>query len=335
MKKITFILIVFYVLPLQSRLQVIIRDSIDADSLVIEEKINKGDTLNNRTGTFFYDNVQLKDSIYASDSIISKSAVTGSELPDSIHKNETVAGKSVRINTQYFKSYYLDTRDIFLSPGQWSRKQWLTFSGLSVSFSVLLRYDDEIQQFAQEHRTNQLDRISAKTLEPWGSGYYSMGTMGLFYLYGSLFHKERMQKVALLGVKTYLVTGFMVLFPKNLLGRHRPYQDNPPDPYSWNGFLGGRAFVSGHTTSIWSVATIVASEYQDKFLVPVVSYSIATLSSLSRIYDNKHWFTDVLGGAFFGYAMGKLIYNRNNWKIKIEPQVYPDFSGIYLYYLLD
>ncbi len=246
-----------------------------------------------------------------------------------------VVMNKTQINKQYFKSYILDTRDIFTSPTRWNTKQWLTFGGLSASFSILLKVDDDIQKFVQENRSNKLDNISANYLEPWGSGLYSMSTMALFYIYGSAFQKERLKKVALLGAKAYAVTGFMVLFPKYFLGRHRPYNDNPPNPYSWNGFsFKGRSFVSGHTTSIWSVATIVASEYKDKPIVPVISYTIATLSGLSRIYDNKHWLTDVIGGAFFGYAMGKLIYNKNNWKLKVSAYSTGKNFGVFMSYPL-
>lgn len=245
-----------------------------------------------------------------------------------IVKNKT------QINRQYFKSYLLDTRDIFIAPARWNTKQWLTFGGLSFSFSFLIKYDDNIQKYVQNIRTPTMDNISKNYLEPWGSGFYSMSTMVLFYLTGTALQNERLKKVALLSAKTYLVTGFMVLFPKNLLGRHRPYQDNPPNPYSWNGFLGGRAFVSGHTTSIWSIAAIVASEYKDKPIIPVISYTIAVLSGGSRIIDDEHWLTDVIGGAFFGYAMGKLIYNKNNWKLKVSPYSTGKNFGIFMSYPL-
>jgi len=312
-----YFLLFFTISPFSAKLQVIQNDSINKiDNVFISDTILPQNVKIDTAQIF--DSIS-KNSHFYKDSIVN--IETGKDslnslTADSLNNDSTYF---VKINKQYLKSYYFDTRDIIISPTRWNNKQWLTFSGLALSFPFLLRYDDDIQKYVQKRRTSSMDRFSANYLEPWGSGYYSMSTMALFYLYGSAFKKNRIKKVAMLGVKTYIVTGFMVLFPKNLLGRHRPYQDNPANPYSWNGFLGGRSFVSGHTTSIWGVSTIVASEYKDKPLVPVICYTIASLSSFSRIYDNKHWLTDVLGGAFFGYAMGKLIYNANNWKLKVIP----------------
>ncbi|MCK4346267.1 MAG: phosphatase PAP2 family protein [Bacteroidales bacterium] len=65
-------------------------------------------------------------------------------------------------------------------------------------------------------------------------------------------------------------------------------------------------------------------------MVPVVAYSIATLTGISRVYENKHWSSDVLIGAVFGYAMGKLIYNKNNWGIHIKPATTPEVIGMTL-----
>jgi membrane-associated phospholipid phosphatase len=39
---------------------------------------------------------------------------------------------------------------------------------------------------------------------------------------------------------------------------------------------------------------------------------------MSRIYDDKHWASDVFAGAVLGYAVGTLIMNRDNWKVRIN-----------------
>jgi membrane-associated phospholipid phosphatase len=51
-------------------------------------------------------------------------------------------------------------------------------------------------------------------------------------------------------------------------------------------------------------------EYKDKPWVGIVSYSAASLIGLSRITENKHWFTDVATGAVLGYLCGKLVVNN-------------------------
>ena len=75
---------------------------------------------------------------------------------------------------------------------------------------------------------------------------------------------------------------------------------------------------SGHTTSIFTIATVVAYEYSDKLWVQILAYSIATMTALSRTYDNVHWSSDIFVGAAFGFAMGKLIVKSNNWGFVIK-----------------
>jgi membrane-associated phospholipid phosphatase len=54
--------------------------------------------------------------------------------------------------------------------------------------------------------------------------------------------------------------------------------------------------------------------------VPLAAYSLATLTGISRIYDNKHWASDVFLGAALGYTMAELIWKANNWGI--EPELF-------------
>jgi membrane-associated phospholipid phosphatase len=227
----------------------------------------------------------------------------------------------VKINKQYFRSYLLDTRDIITAPTHWKSKQWV-FASSVITTSVFLIFtsDRDIQKLFQESRTIGTDNISRYGSINWGSGLYSMGTMAVFYGYGILSKKERPKKTALIGLKTYLLTGAINYIPKFLFHRERPFVNN--DPLAWCGpfkCFENHSFPSGHTMSAFAIATIIASEYKEYKVVPVICYSIATLTGLSRINDNKHWASDVLMGAALGYGMAKVIYNKNNWKVNITP----------------
>jgi len=222
-----------------------------------------------------------------------------------------------RFDKHYFKSYLLDIKDVAISPIKWNAKQWIS-AGMVIGTAALLvnTADLKLQQYSQTLITQNGDNFSANFLEPWGSGVYSMATMAVFYTQGLIAGNQRSKKVAMLGVKAYIVSGLYVQIPKYAINRKRPYHGEYPDPYGFEGVCGDAWFKgmpSGHTTSIFAVATIVASEYSETIWVPIVAYTVATLASLSRIYDNKHWGSDVLVGAAFGFAIGKLIHRKNNW----------------------
>ena len=115
--------------------------------------------------------------------------------------------KRASINKQYFKSYFLDTKEFLISPLKWDSKEWIGFAGVTGTTILIISQDQKLYDFAQDQRSNTTDTISKYFLEPWGSGVYSMPTMSLFYLQGCLFKNERSKKVALLGVKSYLLSG--------------------------------------------------------------------------------------------------------------------------------
>ncbi|MBI5218839.1 MAG: phosphatase PAP2 family protein [Bacteroidia bacterium] len=235
------------------------------------------------------------------------------------------------INKQYIKSYVLDSRDILIAPVKWKPKQWVITAGVLGTAGFLITQDKEINNFFQKNRTNTTDEIAKYGFEPFGRGIYSMGVMGLFYLQGCIFHNERSKKVALLGVKAFLITGGLTTIPKVIFCRHRPREEDQPDPYLWDfpaKDLHHLSFFSGHTSTAFAVATIVSCEYKEHWWVPVISYTIAGLTGLSRINDNAHWPSDVFMGAAFGTAVGKLIYSHNNWRINITPYKTSNSTGM-------
>ncbi len=222
-------------------------------------------------------------------------------------------------NKEYFKSYAYDIRDAFLTISRWREKEWTAAGCILGTSLVLWQFDDEIQKEVQKMRNIDGDNISKWALEPWG-GIYAASLTACVYLHGIWQNNDRNKRVAMLGVKSFLLAGLIVRIPKALFARHRPNADASVNPRCWDFLsLEHASFASGHTTSSFALATIFALEYQDKKWVSILSYTMAGLVGLSRIYDNKHWATDVLVGAALGISVGRTIYRHNNWGISLMP----------------
>lgn len=243
----------------------------------------------------------------------------------------TTTTSQITFSKEYFKSYLLDTKDVFISPAKWKSKDWMIAGIACSAISLAMIQDVQIRDYSKLSRNTVSSKVSENFLEPWGSGYYSIGSLGVLFLHGAFTKNQRSKKTAMLGLKAGLIAALFVRVPKFIFGRVRPYQVKEKTQWRWKGFsLKHSSFISGHTTFAFSVATVIASEYDEYPLIKIASYSIAGLSSISRIHDNKHWFSDVVGGAFFGWAIGKLIYKKNNWGIKIAPYTSPEGSGVSL-----
>lgn len=69
------------------------------------------------------------------------------------------------------------------------------------------------------------------------------------------------------------------------------------------------SFPSGHTATAFAGAEFLWQEYKD--VSPwygIAGYTAATATGVLRMYNNAHWFSDVLAGAGFGILSTKISY---------------------------
>lgn len=100
---------------------------------------------------------------------------------------------------------------------------------------------------------------------------------------------------------------------KGVAGRARPALDTS-DPYDFKlgrgiGDAEHQSFPSGHTTAAFAAASAFDSELArrepgHRLLFGSLLYGGATLVGLSRMYDNRHWASDVAVGAAIGTFSG-------------------------------
>ena len=72
---------------------------------------------------------------------------------------------------------------------------------------------------------------------------------------------------------------------------------------------GANSFPSGHTATAFAAAEFLRQEFKDVSpLYGVAGYAAATATGVIRLYNNKHWVSDVVAGAGFGIVSTKLAY---------------------------
>jgi len=219
------------------------------------------------------------------------------------------------IDRAYIKSYFTDAGSILVSPVRWEKKEWSIVAVATGAGMLSLAYDREIRDFFQQNRSPVTDKVSRYFFNPLGSGLYLAPILGTLYGVGYFTQDETAMQAALRCVEAYIISAGFVQVTKHLMHRARPYQLSPADPYQWEGPFGDfsyTSFPSGHTITVFSVATVLSSYYRGTTWVPIVSYSLAALTGLSRISTDKHWASDVLTGAVLGYGIGKLIVNKHH-----------------------
>lgn len=215
---------------------------------------------------------------------------------------------------EYWKGYISDTKSIITSPIRWDISDWVKTSLVMGITLGLFAYDEDIRDWAQNNRTDTSDDI-ANIAKVFGDGRYTLPSLGVLYVYGHYAESTRARRTALLGLESFVIAGAFVQAMKFAGHRHRPRTGE--SSCTWDGpslYTSNLSFPSGHAQAAFSLATVVASEYDDHFFVPPVAYGIATLTALSRVNDNAHWASDVFFGSAIGYFTAKAIIGLHESK---------------------
>jgi membrane-associated phospholipid phosphatase len=171
------------------------------------------------------------------------------------------------------------------------------------------RVADYMQGYPQESRFfRKVATIVEAIAEP---GAFLIG--GALYGIGRLADNERMADLGLHGTEAIVVGMLLTSAIKIGAGRQRPYVDRNR-PHSF-GFLRGwkqeqfRSFPSGHALIAFAAAAAVTNETnrwwpRSTWYIAPAMYGGALLVAASRIYDNKHWASDVMIGGLIGTFAG-------------------------------
>lgn len=234
-----------------------------------------------------------------------------------------------------FKTFFIlegsNLKQASTKPFHMTRQNWKDFGKFALVTGALLLVDEPVQRFALDLREHNKGLQNVSTyITRFGSTYegYTLGALGL---YGFAFNNKKMQTTTLLAIQSYITSAIVSGVVKFISGRQRPFYINPNELEAEPRFHGpfkivrsekgkkiNNAFPSGHTTAAFAAATVYALEYRDRPLVPILSYTAASMVGLSRLTENKHWITDVFAGAALGFISGKLVVNNYHRYAKLK-----------------
>ena len=240
-----------------------------------------------------------------------------------------------QFNMDYLKRFGRDTLSVVSSPTHWKGKDFFTLGVVAGTGALFLAFDQRIKDWIDSNNTGLFDDIWESVTNS-GNGVFLGGLLTSYYIVGELFKLDNMRKIALLGVEGFVISGALIAILKYSIGRARPYTgESRASFHPFSSTSQHYSFPSGHASSAFSVATVIA-ENSKEFLVDVVAYGMASLVAMSRIHKNKHWLSDVFIGSAIGYFIGKKISDLNRGdsadRLKIGFQLGPQKKAFSLSY---
>jgi membrane-associated phospholipid phosphatase len=207
-----------------------------------------------------------------------------------------------------------DTTHISTEPLFTARDAWVAVGFLAGTVAL---YPAD-QYFARKLQTphNQENQFLQNT----ATDFRFMGTPGSLvigigmYAVGRIGRIDRMADLGLHGTEALFLAGGTVYVIKGIAGRSRPELDIEKERsfVFARGFKKGdeyQSFPSGHSALGFAAAAAVTSETskwwpKSTWYIAPVMYGGATMIAASRMYNNKHWASDVVMGAAIGTFAG-------------------------------
>jgi len=288
-----------------------VEDSIEGEYSFEDESHFEGENRFEEKNNFFDSN--LSDFKISDSRAYTSSPRKRERLRDSQNKLE--------LNRDYFKGMVSDLVYTATSPSRWDRSDWLTAGLVAGGTAFFIGLDEEIRDGFEDNRSSTTDDL-AEIFEPFGNGAFTIPALAAFYIFGHFDENEKARRTALIATESFLITGLYTTVLKVTFGRHRPSTGDSST--SFDGFTTDHnSFPSGHTSTAFAIATVVANEYEDTPYIKPISYGLATLTGLSRMNDEKHWASDVFFGAALGYFTSKTLLRLHNNKKGQHFTIYP------------
>ena len=159
--------------------------------------------------------------------------------------------------------------------------------------AVIYSQDEAIHDIFLNIKSPFLD--AAANIDYLGDGTVLLPSYAALYLLGA----DKEKTVAVNALEAFVESGLLGIAIKCATGRARP--PDRGNPYNFNPSFGDNSFPSGHTTVAFATAAVIGGAYDCRIL----TYPVAALVGLGRIYKEKHWASDVFFGALLGAVIGE------------------------------
>lgn len=220
-----------------------------------------------------------------------------------------------------FAQFKTETTHFILSPFSWDTNDFVTAGGIVLGTSIIMQSDESVKKLMMEDRS-----MENRGLMRFGTTYgdatpHLILGAGLL-IHGYIAENDYTKQFGYEMLQALTYTGAVALVLKSVIGRGRPSAvDNAFTffPFAINKGDQYQSLPSGHASVAFTVSTIFASKFKNGWL-KALCYAPAFITAASRVYNNRHWFSDVFLGAFIGHFIGNFVVDQHVGPLELDRQ---------------
>jgi membrane-associated phospholipid phosphatase len=218
-----------------------------------------------------------------------------------------------------FSQFGHETSEFLKQPSRWDRNDWIKLGIVSVGSFVLIEAADQpARDFALRDRS-YLHSIPIEAGRIWGELYSPIVLFGGFAAHSLITGDRSTRKIAYEIGQASLYAGAITLILKTAIGRARPYMNEGSASYHIFSFLDDyHSFPGGHTATAFVLSTVLSRNAGPTWL-KVLAYLPATITPISRIYEDMHWVSSCFFGGALGYFVAKWVVDLHETNDKFDP----------------
>lgn len=222
--------------------------------------------------------------------------------------------------------------DVLTSPFGWEGKDFILAGGVITAVAGSFLLDDEIRKLVLKNKSEFNENVSERAGHLYSTVLYVGPASLLFYFSGVAFENLWIRKTGQMLIEAVIITGIAQIPLSITTGRARPFFNEGNNSFKlFAGIDDNRAsFFSGHSMIAFSFSTILSGQINNIW-ASFGLYSLAVLGPFSRMYKDKHWFSDSILGSALGYFVGQSILNWHKENDNISDahlNIYPMPSGL-------
>lgn len=221
--------------------------------------------------------------------------------------------------------------DVVTTPFEIQNANILLTLGFLGATALTYTFDKDIQQQLQSNKSKGITKATdVGSLA--GDPFIHLGAAALVYGTAIAADSPKWKEIGEMMGEAIVLADATTLIIKETVGRGRPSVTVHKGDYKPLGFKKDYdSFSSMHTSSSFAMASVLSAT-SDSIAMKMAYYSGAAFVAFSRLYQNRHWTSDVIFGAALGELCGRVVtsYHASGKRTAIVPMSFESGAGLAL-----